>query len=86
MKCVRNMVTFDELIRYRNRQNRNRFNIIGISTSSRWRPAKSCVMSHVILIPRVDLKSGEDMPGIMCPKCDKPYEPTPNNIFDKFIT
>ncbi|HXV88928.1 MAG TPA: hypothetical protein VD710_07540 [Nitrososphaeraceae archaeon] len=57
-------------MRYRNRQ---RFNIIGFNVSSKWRPTKSCATCHAILVPRVDLKTGDPMPGLMCPRDGTPY-------------
>lgn len=74
------MVTFSELMRYRNRKNGIRFNIIGFSNSSPWRPTKTCVIHPGrVLVRRVNLETGEFIGGLMCPKCGMPYlenEPT----------
>lgn len=85
------MVSFDELIRYKNRLEnggRGRFNIIGFTNYSNWRPTKSCALCHVILIRRRNLETGEEMPGLMCPRCGSPYTeneaPTEEGIKGKF--
>ena len=67
------MVTFDELIGYRNRC-RPRFNIIGFTNYSIWKPSKTCVIHRGnLLIPRRNLETGEDMSGLMCPVCGNSY-------------
>jgi hypothetical protein len=71
---------FSELMRFRNRK-ANRFNIIGLGySSSPWRPAKTCVVHPGrVLIRAVDLKTGDYIGGLMCPKCGMRYsenEPT----------
>ena len=85
------MVTIDEIIRYRNKQdgrNRPRFNIIGFQNYSNWRPTKSCPIDHAILIPRRNIETGEDMPGLMCPRCGCSYSeneaPSEEGIKGKF--
>ena len=81
------MVTLDELRRHRNRS-RPRFNIIGFTDHSTRKPTKSCVIDHAVLIPRRNLETGEDMPGLMCPRCGMPYTeseaPTEEGIKGKF--
>lgn len=75
------MVTIDEIMRhrYRKENKRPRFNIVGFSMSSPWRPTKACVICHVILISGVNVQTGEKMPGLTCPKCGMNFlenEPT----------
>lgn len=86
------MVTIDEIIRYRNRREnggRGRFNIIGFTNYSEWRPTKHCVIHPgARLIPNRNLETGEDMPGLMCPTCGTSYSqneaPTEEGIKGKF--
>jgi hypothetical protein len=81
------MVTLDELMRHRN-GSRRRFNIIGFTDYSTRKPTKSCVIDHAVLIPRRNLDTGEDMPGLMCPRCGMSYTeseaPTEERIKGKF--
>ncbi len=70
----------DTNLQYQREYGRSRFNIIGFSNSSPWRPTKTCVIHPGrVLVRRVDLKTGECIGGLMCPKCGMSYlenEPT----------
>ena len=81
------MVTLDELRRHKN-GSRRRFNIIGFTDYSTRKQTKSCIIDHAILIPRRNIETGEEMPGLMCPRCGMKYTeseaPTEEGIKGKF--